>query len=440
MKHREEMQARKRNTAIIKSGVGRSGATMGPQKKARPAVSSKSGSEGLRAYFRDMGGHSTLTAEQEVRLAREIESREIRVWEVLLGFGQAVEWALPIIEEQLPGSERRLRTLRDAARQRPRGRARPPERDRLTRAARTAAERLRAADVDRLCVQALEEGLEHIGEGEVRQPAWTRTRAFASWHQSVQAAERSAAAERHRFIEANLGLVVTIAHRFVGYGMPFPDLIQEGNLGLIKAVSRFDYRRGFRFSTYANWWIRHLITRAIQDKSRTVRVPVHVLESNQRISRVQRQLTSQLGCSPEAEQLAQASGYSVNELEEIRTRAAGWSISLDQSVGEDEEQPRLEIFQDPSADEPSPVAHISDQLMIEEVSHLVKDLAPREADILRKRFGLENEREWTLKEVGEHYRLSRERIRQIQDNALGKLRKGLERRNRARSAGAAAAA
>jgi RNA polymerase primary sigma factor len=429
MKHREEMQARKRNTAI-----------MNAPKKARPAVSSKNGSEGLRAYFRDMASHSTLTAEKEVRLAREIESREIQVWEALLGFGPAVAWALPEIERHLPGSDRRLRALRDAARQRPRGRARGTEKDRLARAARSVAERLRAADVDRLCVQVLEEGLEGIGEGELRQPAWTRTRAFAGWAASVRAAERSAAAARNHFVEANLGLVVTIAHRFVGYGMPFPDLIQEGNLGLIKAVSRFDHRRGFRFSTYANWWIRHLITRAIQDKSRTVRVPVHVLESNQRISRVQRQLTSQLGCSPEPEQLARASGYSVGELEDIRARAAGWSISLDQPVGEDEEQPRLEIFQDPSADEPSPVAHLSDQLMIEEVSHLVKDLAPREADILRKRFGLDNEREWTLKEVGEYYRLSRERIRQIQDNALGKLRKGLERRNRARAASGAAAA
>lgn len=413
------------------------------QRKARPATSSRRGSEGLRAYFRDMAAHATLGGEQEVRLAREIEAREVRVWEALLGHGPGLRWALPLIEEQLPAARPKLRALHAAARgtrHLSSGRGAPSSRpatgkrsgrEQLARAVRVAAERLRALDVDRVCLQSLLARLDELGlPGQPRQPAWTRARAFADWKASVRAAERSAAAARNRFIEANLGLVVTIAHRFVGYGMPFPDLIQEGNLGLIKAVSRFDYRRGFRFSTYANWWIRHLITRAIQDKSRTVRVPVHVLESNQRISRVQRQLTSQLGTSPDAEQLAQAAGYTVSELEDIRTRAAGWSVSLDQPVGDDEEQPRLEIFQDPSVEEPAPVARLSDRIMIEEVAELVKDLPPREADILRKRFGLDNGREWTLKEVGEHYKLSRERIRQIQDNALGKLRKGLERKGR----------
>ena len=204
--------------------------------------------------------------------------------------------------------------------------------------------------------------------------------------------------------------------------MPLVDLIQEGNLGLIKAVERFDHSRGFRFSTYATWWIRHSIGRAIADKGRTVRVPVHVLEANQKINKTLQELSAKLGRQPTREELSGATEIPVEKLEKTQRHAHAHAMSLDAPMGDDGDRERLEIFSDDNAEGESPFDAIETQSMIERVQAAMHRLQPIEVDVLRRRFGLGGEEEVTLQEIASSYGLSRERIRQIQEKALGKVR------------------
>src|SRR5204862_964663 len=172
---------------------------------------------------------------------------------------------------------------------------------------------------------------------------WGAPRSIAAWHDRIERAERRSLDLRNQFVKANLGLVVSVARRYQHGGLPLTDLIQEGNLGLIKAVTRFDYRRGFRFSTYATWWIRHAIGRALADKGRTVRVPVHILEANQRIRKATRSLSGSLGRAPTAEELADAIEMSADKLERTLSHSTGQAISLDQQLGDDGDRERMEV-------------------------------------------------------------------------------------------------
>jgi RNA polymerase primary sigma factor len=226
-----------------------------------------------------------------------------------------------------------------------------------------------------------------------------------------------------------LRLVISVARRFAHFGqLPFADLIQEGNLGLMTAVDRFDHHRGYRFSTYATWWIRHAIARAIADRGRTVRLPVHVLDSQQRVARWKRVLTNRLGRQPTDEELSAASGIAKKKLQALTTVPAGRTVSLDAPVGSDDDDDRrlLDLVRDPDADEHAVADRLSDQAMLEEMRQQLCRLKPVEADILRQRFGLEGDEERTLKEIGEKYNLSRERIRQLQEQALLKMRKAFQ--------------
>jgi RNA polymerase primary sigma factor len=216
-----------------------------------------------------------------------------------------------------------------------------------------------------------------------------------------------------------------VARRYQHGGLALPDLIQEGNLGLIKAVSRFDHRRGFRFSTYATWWIRHAIGRALADKGRTVRVPVHILEANQRIRKATKSLSGTLGRAPTTDELAEAIEMSADKLERTLSHSAGQAISLDAQLGEDGDRERLEVFQVPQVEESTPFDSIANRALTDQVREVLHTLKPMEADVLRRRFGLAGEREVTLQEIASEYGLSRERIRQIQEKALSKVRRGL---------------
>jgi RNA polymerase primary sigma factor len=378
----------------------------------------------LSMYFRDMAALDVLRPEEEFTAAREIEALEIMLWEAVLAYAPGIPHVLGAVEVVVPPTNE-VRAVRKAADE--------PDVRTFAKISKKAARRLRADDVDHLFIDAALGAIDRLALGigtrgaTVRQPG--RVRAVAEWLRKVDSANRAAADARNDFVKANLRLVVSIARRFNHGRMALADLIQEGNLGLMKAVERYDYRRGFRFSTYASWWIRHAISRALADKGREVRLPVHMIDAQHRLTKARRALTGKLGRQPTSEELATATQMPLDKIEKMRSWLLEQSISIDKPVGDDEGRVLGEVLEDPDREEVSPTEDLEWEALTSEVRDLLRELRPIEADILRQRFGLGTEQELTLKEIGDKYNLSRERIRQLQEQALAKMRRALARRD-----------
>ncbi len=377
----------------------------------------------LSMYFRDMALLDVLRPEEEFTAAREIEALEIMLWDIVLAHPPVVGQILDAVETTLPATPD-MRALR---------RAGEDETKTFAKLAARVARKLRADDVDHLYIDAALVAIDRISLGiglRGARPGTTgRARALAEWLRKVEGANRAAADARNDFVKANLRLVVSIARRFNHGRMALADLIQEGNLGLLKAVERYDYRRGFRFSTYASWWIRHAISRALADKGREVRLPVHMIDAQHKLTKARRQLTGKLGRQPTSEELATETGMPVDKVEKMRSWLLESSVSLDKPVGDDEGRVLGEVLEDPDREDASPTGELEWEALTNEVRTLLRELRPIEADILRQRFGLGTEQELTLKEIGDKYNLSRERIRQLQEQALAKMRRALVRRD-----------
>jgi RNA polymerase primary sigma factor len=385
----------------------------------------------LAMYFRDMAELDVLRPEQEFETARNIEEMELNLWKTILGFAPGTDWILDVVEREVgkPLPEAKVHRA-SAARAR---RSSIPARDRFGKTATALATKLRALDIDRIFLDAALAEIQRVGravqglpyEGAV--PFSTSTKAFADFVRTVSGKAFRLKAAKNEFVKANLRLVVSIARRFNHGRLPLADLIQEGNIGLMKAVERYDYRRGFRFSTYASWWIRHAISRALADKGRAVRLPVHMIDAYHRIAKSQRELQSKLERVPTTQEIAAATGIEAEKLEKMKTFLSETPVSLDRPISDEDGRRLIDVLVDPNEGPAVPDQMASTETQGEMLKFLAS-LKPIEADILRKRFGLLNDRERTLKEIGDEYRLSRERVRQLQEQALVKMRRAMAKR------------
>lgn len=402
-----------------------------PRKSARRRKRDEqalAGNSALRAYLDSMGLCPTYSAEEEHEAAIKLRVGRVQRWAALLAYPPLVASIRKLIDERLE-VDAELASLLDRL-------ALEGEEFRVRRTLANEAEfvelckqagaRMPDIDIDSELAELLVADVNRIANNDrdgltlevARMPGDSRP--FRNYHEQVRKAAAHVRKLTNDFAKANLRLVVSLARRLSHGRLPLQDLIQEGNIGLLKAIERFDHRRGFRFSTYASWWIRHSISRAIYNKGRQVRLPVHVHDVHQKITRTRRLYEAQHGREPTLEELADATGVALAKIEKIARIELGPIISLDAPSSRNDERTGVELLEDES------LPGLGHELEAFELDAGLEDalstLRPMEADILRRRFGLDGVEQETLREIGERYALSRERIRQLQERAVSSMR------------------
>jgi RNA polymerase primary sigma factor len=413
---------------------------------AKPAPT-KSFDEGggdsmLARYFREMATHHVMGPEEELATATEVEQAEVDHWVAIFSYHQAAEPALESLERDLPTAEDEILNLPQIAEMKKllkaykKNKKLSKDQEKKWNAFATSLGRaIRLADSDRLWVAHAEETVRKLGQ--IPDPnddsvgpesatlsttsALPATKEFRKFCEKMSETAIRSKLVKNKFVKANLRLVVSIARRYNRGRLPLIDLIQEGNIGLMKAVERFDHTRGYRFSTYASWWIRHAISRALADKGRAVRIPVHMLDTHNRVARATQAVIARTGRDPTLAELEKETGIPQEKLDKVKGSWAETPFSLDRPVGDEDGRKFIDFLQDENM--LSPYENLVSQKWGEEVRRLLGTLTPIESRIIRWRFGLDDEDELTLKEIGDKYNLSRERIRQLQEQALGKIRK-----------------
>ncbi len=424
-----------------------------PPKPAARNIDEGGGDSMLARYFREMATHHVMGPEEELTTAIEVEQAEVDHWVAIFELIPAAEHALDSLERDLPTGEETLhlpqiaemRKILKAAKKQSMKLNKSQEK-KWTALTTSLARAIRLADSDRLWVLHSEDAGRRMGarrdpderdeddneEVEAtddvappldphRNDALLASPVFRKYGEKLEQTAARSKRVKNKFVKANLRLVVSIARRYNRGRLPLIDLIQEGNIGLMKAVERFDHTRGYRFSTYASWWIRHAISRALADKGRAVRIPVHMLDTHNRVARATQAVIARTGRDPTLAELERETGIPQEKLDKVKGSWAETPFSLDRPVGDEDGRKFIDFLQDENM--LSPYENLISQKWGEEVRRLLGTLTPIESRIIRWRFGLDDEDELTLKEIGDKYNLSRERIRQLQEQALGKIRK-----------------